>query len=68
MVSKKHCGFLINENQATAKQMQSLIVQIQQKVKEDSGEAGICLQPEVKMIGEFEALEPMEQMELDDEQ
>jgi UDP-N-acetylmuramate dehydrogenase len=67
MVSKKHCGFLINENQATAKQMQSLIVQIQQKVKEDSGEAGICLQPEVKMIGEFEPLEPMEQMELDDE-
>lgn len=62
MVSTKHCGFLINANQATAKQMQSLIVQIQKKVQKDSGEAGIFLQTEVKMIGEFEPLEPMEPM------
>lgn len=65
MVSKKHCGFLINENQATAKQMQSLIAQIQKKIFADSKEAKIRLQTEVKMIGEFEPLEPMEPMVLD---
>lgn len=65
MVSKKHCGFLINENQATAKQMQSLIAQIQKKIFADSKEARIHLQTEVKMIGEFEPLEPMEPMVLD---
>lgn len=62
MVSEKHSGFLINYNEATAKDMQSLIVQVQKKVYEDSGELKIELHPEVKMIGEFLPLEPMEPM------
>lgn len=67
MVSKKHCGFLINADNATAKEMQSLIVQIQKKIYEDSKEAQIELHTEVRMIGEFEPLEPMEPMVLDAE-
>ena len=65
MVSKKHCGFLINAGGATAKDMQSLILQVQRKVKEDSKDAAICLQTEVKMIGEFDPLDPMDPMVLD---
>lgn len=67
MVSKKHCGFLINAGGATAKDMQSLILQVQRKVKEDSKDAAICLQTEVKMIGEFDPLDPMDPMVLDRE-
>lgn len=67
MVSKKHCGFLINAGDATAKEMQSLIVQIQKKIYEDSGEAKIELQTEVRMVGEFESLEPVCPMILDAE-
>lgn len=67
MVSKKHCGFLINAGGATAKDMQSLILQVQRKVKEDSKDAAICLQTEVKMIGEFDSLDPMDPMVLDRE-
>lgn len=62
MVSEKHSGFLINYENATAKDMQSLICQVQKKVLEDSGELKIELQPEVKMIGEFFPIEPMEPM------
>lgn len=63
MVSEKHSGFLINyTGEATAKDMQSLILQVQKKVYEDSGELKIELHPEVKMIGEFESLDSMEPM------
>ena len=63
MVSEKHSGFLINyTGEATAKDMQSLILQVQKKVYEDSGELQIELHPEVKMIGEFVPLEPMDPM------
>ncbi|MDO4555313.1 MAG: UDP-N-acetylmuramate dehydrogenase [Lachnospiraceae bacterium] len=61
-VSTKHSGFVINEGQASARDVQSLIYQVQQKVYEDSGENKIMLNPEVKMIGEFLPLEPMEPM------
>ena len=61
-VSVKHCGFVINEGDATAKDVQSLIRQIQQKVYGDSKEAKIRLQPEVRMIGEFEPVEPVSPM------
>ncbi|MCI5595781.1 MAG: UDP-N-acetylmuramate dehydrogenase [Lachnospiraceae bacterium] len=64
MVSEKHCGFLINAGEATARQMQSLICQVQKKIFLDSGDAKIKLQTEVKMIGEFLPLEPMEPMRL----
>lgn len=62
MVSEKHSGFLINYNNATAKDMQSLIRQVQEKVYQDSGDHKITLQTEVKMIGEFESLDTMEPM------
>lgn len=62
MVSEKHSGFLINYKDATAKDMQSLMKQVQDKVYQDSGEAKIMLHAEVKMIGEFEPLDPMEPM------
>lgn len=64
MVSEKHSGFLINYKDATAKDMQSLISQVCDKVYEDSGEAKIVLHTEVKMIGEFEPLDEMEPMVL----
>lgn len=65
MVSEKHSGFLINyTGEATAKDMQSLILQVQKKVYEDSGDLKIELHPEVKMIGEFESLETMEPMQM----
>lgn len=47
-VSEKHCGFLINKGNATAKDMMTLINQVQEKVKE---QYGVMLEPEVKMIG-----------------
>ena len=62
MVSEKHSGFLINYKDATARDMQSLIAQIRDKVYKDSGEAKIVLHTEVKMIGEFEPLHDMQPM------
>jgi UDP-N-acetylmuramate dehydrogenase len=62
MVSEKHSGFLINYGNATAKDMQSLIRQVQKKVLEDSGDLKIELHTEVKMIGEFLPLDPMDPM------
>lgn len=49
-VSDKHCGFVINAGDATAEDIYSLILQVQQKVKD---EFGVTLQPEVKMVGQF---------------
>lgn len=62
MVSEKHSGFLINYKDATAKDMLSLIKQVQKKVYEDSKELKIELHTEVKMIGEFLPIDPMEPM------
>lgn len=48
-VSEKHCGFLINMDEATAKDMLALIHYVQKVVKE---KFQIDLEPEVRIIGE----------------
>ncbi|MCI8955527.1 MAG: UDP-N-acetylmuramate dehydrogenase [Eubacterium sp.] len=47
MVSEKHCGFVINYNNATATEVLQLISEVQKKVKE---QFGVELEPEVKII------------------
>lgn len=49
-VSEKHCGFVINKDNATAAEILSLIEQVSDKVEAQSG---VRLEPEVKRIGEF---------------
>ncbi|MBN2286146.1 MAG: UDP-N-acetylmuramate dehydrogenase [Tissierellales bacterium] len=49
MVSDKHCGFVINENHATASDVLSLMRIIRERVHE---KFGIMLEPEVRIIGE----------------
>lgn len=49
-VSEKHCGFVINKDQATASDVMNLMNQVSDKVYE---EFGVRLQPEVKRLGEF---------------
>jgi len=48
VVSEKHCNFLINRENATAADLESLIEHIIATVK---AKAGIELQPEIKIIG-----------------
>lgn len=50
-VSKKHGNFIINLGGARAKDVRDLILEVQQRVYEYSG---IKLEPEVKMVGEFD--------------
>lgn len=50
-VSEKHCGFVINRGQATARDVRTLMDEVQKRVEE---KFGVCLEPEVKMLGEFE--------------
>lgn len=47
-VSEKHCGFVINRDQATAEEIRTLIRDVQRRVKETSG---VGIETEVKMIG-----------------
>jgi UDP-N-acetylmuramate dehydrogenase len=49
-VSEKHCGFVINRDQATASDIYQLMQDVSKKVKE---QFGITLEPEVKLIGDF---------------
>ncbi|MDO4439050.1 MAG: UDP-N-acetylmuramate dehydrogenase [Eubacteriales bacterium] len=49
-VSEKHCGFVINKQSATAKDVYELIAMIQNVVFEKQG---VKLEPEVKMLGDF---------------
>ena len=49
-VSEKHCGFVINKGNATAKEISTLIYDVQDKVKESFG---VTLEPEVIFIGDF---------------
>ncbi len=49
-VSEKHCGFVINKDQATAADIAELIRQVQDRVEE---KFGIRLETEVKRLGEF---------------
>ncbi|RKJ51560.1 UDP-N-acetylmuramate dehydrogenase [bacterium 1XD42-54] len=46
-ISQKHCGFVVNTGNATAKDVQNLIREVQTKVKE---QFGVQLEPEVKML------------------
>ena len=48
LVSEKHCNFIINEDNATALDIESLINEIIMKVKETSG---IVLETEIKILG-----------------
>lgn len=49
-VSEKHCGFVINKEQATAKDISELMRQVSEKVYQ---KFGVTLEPEVKRLGEF---------------
>ena len=49
-VSEKHCGFVINKDNATAADVCRLLRDVQDKVKE---QFGVTLEPEVKFLGEF---------------
>lgn len=49
-VSEKHCGFVINADNATAQDVLTLIEDVKKRVYE---EFQVELEPEVKMMGEF---------------
>ena len=49
-VSEKHCGFVVNKNNATAADIRSLMEQVQKRVFE---KFGVMLEPEVKFVGKF---------------
>ena len=49
-VSEKHCGFVINKENATAADIVELMKQVSEKVQE---KFGVQLEPEVKRLGEF---------------
>ena len=49
-VAEKHCGFVINKENATATDIVQLMQDVSDKVEE---QFGVKLEPEVKMIGEF---------------
>ncbi|MBQ7535787.1 MAG: UDP-N-acetylmuramate dehydrogenase [Stomatobaculum sp.] len=49
-VSEKHAGFVINRDNATAKDILDLIKEVQRRVFED---AGVRLETEIRMAGEF---------------
>lgn len=49
-VSEKHCGFVINKGNATARDVLDLIEDVKNKVYEHDG---VTLEPEIKMIGKF---------------
>ena len=49
-VSEKHCGFVINKDNATAADIVELMQQVSEKVMR---EFGVKLEPEVKRLGEF---------------
>ncbi|MBQ7942980.1 MAG: UDP-N-acetylmuramate dehydrogenase [Lachnospiraceae bacterium] len=49
-VSEKHCGFVINKEQATASEIFNLIQEVRQRV---ANEFGVTLETEVICLGEF---------------
>ena len=50
MISEKHCGFVINLGDGTAKEVLTLIDEVQRRVFE---QFGVNLEPEVRLIGQF---------------
>ncbi len=53
MVSTKHCGFVINTGEATAKEVYTLINNIKDIVYKNYS---VILEPEVKLLGNFDAI------------
>lgn len=51
-VSKKHAGFIINKGNATSSDIYKLILHVQKAVAKQTG---VCLETEVKLLGEFDA-------------
>ncbi len=49
-VSEKHCGFVINYDNATSQDIYRLMAEVTEKVK---AEFGVLLEPEVQLVGEF---------------
>lgn len=49
-VSEKHCGFVINHDNATAADVRQLMSDVQNRIFE---KFGVKLEPEVRMIGDF---------------
>lgn len=49
-VSEKHCGFVINRGQATARDVYQLMQDVSAKVQE---QFGVTLEPEVRLLGKF---------------
>ena len=49
-VAEKHCGFVINRDNASAADIYQLMQEVTAKVE---AEFGVTLEPEVKMLGEF---------------
>ena len=49
-VAEKHCGFVINKDNASAADIYRLMQEVTAKVE---AEFGVTLEPEVKMLGEF---------------
>lgn len=49
-VSEKHCGFVINKDNATSTDIYNLILEVKKRVYESSG---VTLEPEVVMLGDF---------------
>lgn len=52
-VSEKHCGFVVNKGDATAEDVRRLIREVRRIVQE---QFGVVLEPEIKMVGEYEEL------------
>ena len=48
-ISQKHCNFFVNKKNATAKDLENLIFQVQSRVLEKTG---ISLELELQIIGE----------------
>lgn len=49
-VSDKHCGFVVNQDNATAADVMRLIADVQRIVKD---KFNVELEPEVKRVGRF---------------
>ncbi len=48
-MSRKHANFLLNEGEATARDLEQLMLHVQQTVERAHG---VRLEPEVRVIGE----------------
>lgn len=49
-IAEKHCGFVINKNGATARDVMQLMEEVTEKVQK---QFGVTLEPEVKFLGDF---------------